>query len=80
MSYIAGDQLSVTPGQEVHPECRRTYCHPNTQRTDKDANGTISSPKTRRSYGDKFDLESKCLFCGTNAKLKPNKRGEDVYQ
>ena len=80
-SFIfSGDNLTAVPGQVVHPECRKSYCHPNIQRqvTEKDNEQSISSPRTRKC-GEKFDFKSKCLLCGKDAKFKLNKRDEDVW-
>ena len=27
-SGLRNDSINVTPGQHVHPNCRRDYCHP----------------------------------------------------
>ena len=77
---FAGDGLTAVPGQVVHPECRKSYCHPNIQRQviEKHDEETISSPRTRKC-GVKFDFKTKCLLCGKDAKFKLNKRGNDVW-
>ena len=78
--YFSGDNLTAVPGQVVHPECRKNYCHPNIQRqnTEKDAEHNISSPRTRKC-GERFDFKTKCLLCGKDAKSNLYKRGEDVW-
>ncbi|XP_053383837.1 uncharacterized protein LOC128550022 [Mercenaria mercenaria] len=37
VSKKKGDLLCVSPGQIVHLECRRVYCHPNQLRTSKES-------------------------------------------
>ncbi|XP_053375848.1 uncharacterized protein LOC128547355 [Mercenaria mercenaria] len=79
VSKKKGDLLCVSPGQIVHLECRRVYCHPNQLRTSKEKSDLSSSVKTRKSGETAFDFESKCIFCGTDAKQNENKRGYDVF-
>ena len=74
-----GDSLTVVPGQVIHLECRRRYCHPNDIRPVGKHPDALSSPKTRQTFEEKFDFKSKCIFCGTDAKSNGNKRGIDVY-
>ena len=56
-------------------------CHSNKKRPEKDqyVEPFIKSSKTRRSCDHKFDYQSYCLFCGTNAKVKHRKRGKDIF-
>ena len=78
---IPGAELHISPGQIVHVECRKLYCR-QAQRlpsSSTEGNPPLTSPKTRRSAEEKFDYKTKCLFCGTHAKLsKHHKRGYDV--
>ena len=63
----------------VHQECRRKYCHPNSQRVVQSNEQQISSPNTRKSCQNRFDFQTNCLFCGTDAKYKDRKKGYDVF-
>ena len=66
----------------VHPVCRRLYCHPNQERIgpSKESVILVLSPKTRASIESKFSFQTKCFFCGTPAKYKNRKRGQDVFE
>lgn len=46
---------------------------------DSNISGDIRSPKTRKSCVQIFDFITKCIFCGTEAKVNGRKRGNDVY-
>ena len=79
---FSGDQLDFVPGQIVHQECRRLYCHPtNLLNTfgQHVKNDQLTSPRSSRSGEPRFEFESKCLFCGTNAKSNGKKRGNEVF-
>ncbi|XP_060587354.1 uncharacterized protein LOC132742871 [Ruditapes philippinarum] len=78
-SKLRGDELNVVPGMVVHQECRRKYCHPNSQRTVQCNENQISSPSTRQSCKSRFDFQTNCLFCGSNAKFKDRKKGYGVF-
>ncbi|KAH3893813.1 hypothetical protein DPMN_017965 [Dreissena polymorpha] len=72
--------IEFVPGQFVHIDCRKKYCHPNkTSSRGKTASNLMSSPKIRQSTnGNTFDFGTKCLFCGSDAKFCHGKRGIDV--
>ena len=74
--------MTVSPGQVVHPECRRLYCHPNQGREtpSKENVKPILSPNTRASVENRFSFNTKCFFCGTPAKFIERKRGQDVFE
>ncbi|XP_060579516.1 uncharacterized protein LOC132736408 [Ruditapes philippinarum] len=79
-SLNKGDKLFVVPGNVVHLECRRTYCHPNQKRQTRTETELPQSPRTRHKSEKKFDFEKNCLFCGSYAKIGAgNKRGFDTY-
>ena len=75
-----GKDLVFVPGQIVHIDCRKAFCHPNQLNKEKSPPSSFSSPKTRQSSSsNKFDFETKCLFCGFDAKYKDGKRGNDIH-
>ena len=67
------------PGQIVHIDCRKRFCHPNQLHTEKSTPNSLSSPKTRQSSSSKKDFDTKCLFYGFDAKYKDGKRGNDIH-
>ncbi|XP_053388038.1 uncharacterized protein LOC123543383 [Mercenaria mercenaria] len=77
-----GRTLVVSPGQQVHKDCRRIYCHPNQNRLNSSSKENLyTSPSTRQSLELSFDFQTKCFFCGTNATHEQHKRkrGRDVH-
>ena len=79
---FSGGSLTVSPGQVVHPECRRLYCHPNQGREtpSKENVKPILSPNTRASVENRFSFNTKCFFCGTPAKFNERRRGQNVFE
>ncbi|WAR13477.1 hypothetical protein MAR_027657 [Mya arenaria] len=76
----ASDCLTVQPGQYVHKECRRQYCHPSNDRTPQNTEDNFHRLQRRcRTEENKFDFIENCFFCGTVAKIASNKRGNDVF-
>lgn len=75
------DNISISPGEYVHIDCRKDYCNPNIIYKVKDKiqdSGVCLSPSLRSS-SEQFIFKDKCLFCGQWAKMAGRKRGIDVY-
>ena len=77
------DSICTMPGEVVHQECRRKYCHP--FQIAKDTNPKELMPSTSegrpvlRSSKEDFSFKTDCFFCGRPAKLG-RKRKHDVLQ
>ena len=61
------DTIKTVPGQKVHQECRREYCHPNkiAQSLNNNEHGILSPHQNvLRSAEVAFSFSTCCLFCG----------------
>ena len=69
----AVESLNIVPGQIFHKNCRRTYCNKNViaceARKKESTTNTISTPRSLRSYTEKFEFQEHCLFCGHSTKV-----------
>ncbi len=75
------DIISTTPGQSVHVECRRLYCHPtDIGKVLPSVSVTPSdSGTTRRSAEQSFSFKTDCLFCGNRISDNSMKHNKDIY-
>ena len=73
-SGLRNDSISVAPGQHVHPNCRRDYCHPTNiskdNRSRENAGSQSATIQRRRSADHTFDYKSDCYFCGNKVDVK----------
>ena len=59
------DSLNTIPGQIVHKECRRRYCHPSYVAQPASIGSEEKQGSTLRSAETHFLFSTDCLFCGT---------------
>ena len=73
-SGLRNDSISVAPGQHVHPNCRRDYCHPTNiskdNRSRENAGSQSATIQRKRSADQTFDYKSDCYFCGNKVDVK----------
>ena len=73
-SGLRNDSINVAPGQHVHPNCRRDYCHPTNiskdNRSRENAGSQSATIQRKRSADQTFDCKSDCYFCGNKVDVK----------
>ena len=76
------DRICCVPGQQVHLECQRKYCHPSEiSNATNEAKQASSSSATeghvlRSAEKMQFQFNSDCFFCGQQATYISSKEKE----
>lgn len=79
-SIERGSDLRTVAGDEVHVECRRIFCKPDSIAHDKASTSeTLETGPGLRS-AKKFNFQEHCLYCGQPAQIDKKRKETDVFQ